>query len=627
MRTRWSWTAVAVRGLGALLGLSLAWAQAPAPAASQAHPGRAVYEQSCAACHDNPQTRSPTLAAMQALGADAVAASLTIGKMREQGALLTPADLQAVVDYISSGGKRDDSWIARAACPDERKAVDLSGPESWTRYGVDYAGSRRMDARQAGLATDDLGRLEVAWALGLPQTNALRSAPVIVGSTLFYSASQAGYLLALDTQTGCIKWSLKTPRPMRTSLTYGQLGRGGPKALIVGDLAGQILAVDAQTGKLIWSAEGRHDPESILTGAPVLWRDRIIVPVSAADVARAGNPKFSCCKVHGAVVALNAKDGSRLWVAHTMPDAKPTGGRNAAGAELWGPSGAAVWSSPTINERRRIVYLGTGQNTSHPATRTSDAIWSLDAIKGTTRWFFQATAHDVWNTACNAGPNCPAAVGSVRKDFDFGAQAIVARDAKGKDIILAGQKSGDVWGLSPEGGEVWRRNLSPGSPLGGVRWGLASDGVRVFAPIADPVGAGLHALDISTGEVVWRRLLGDDACRRFGQDGGGPRDRAAFLKCRHVGMSAAPLVVDGAVIAGTLDGKLMIFDAQDGRQIATLDTARPFETVNGVEAKGGSIDAHSIFAGDGLLFVGSGYAQFGAPAGNVLVAYRPKSAN
>src|SRR5690606_21954788 len=123
MRTRWSWTAVAVGGLGALLGLSLAWAQAPAPAKSQAHPGRAVYEQSCAACHDNPQTKSPTLAAMQALGADAVGASLTIGKMREQGALLTPADLQAVVDYISSGGKRDESWIARAACPDERKAV------------------------------------------------------------------------------------------------------------------------------------------------------------------------------------------------------------------------------------------------------------------------------------------------------------------------------------------------------------------------------------------------------------------------------------------------------------------------------------------------------------------------
>lgn len=624
MGSRGSWAGRTAAIAAVLLCLGAGGASAQTPAS---HPGRAVYERACAACHDTPETKSPPLSALRTLGPDAILASLTVGKMKEQGSLLKAPELQAVVDYLSAGARRDESWITRAACPAERKTVDLSGPETWTRFGIDYAGSRRMDAKRAGLTTAELGRLEVAWALGLPQTNALRSAPVIVGSTLFYSASQAGYLLALDTQTGCIKWSLKTPRPMRTSLTYGQLGRGGPKALIVGDLAGQVLAVDAQSGRLIWSAEGRHDPEAVLTGAPVLWRDRIIVPVSAMDVARAGNPNFACCKVHGAVVALNAKDGARLWVAHTMPDAKPTGGRNAAGAEQWGPSGAPVWSSPTINERRRVIYVGTGQNTSHPATATSDAIWAVDAMKGATRWFFQALSNDVWNMACSRGANCPAAVGSVRKDFDFGSQTIVARDSRGKEILIAGQKSGDVWGLSPDGREVWRRNLSPGSPLGGVHWGLASDGARVFAPIADPVGAGLHALDVSTGEVLWRRLLGDASCRDLGQDGGAAADRAAFAKCRNIGMSATPLVIDGAVLAGTLDGKLMVFAAEDGELIATLDTARTFETLNGVPGQGGSIDSHSIFAGDGLLFVGSGYAQFGAPAGNVLVAYRPKPQN
>ncbi|HEX2561300.1 PQQ-binding-like beta-propeller repeat protein [Phenylobacterium sp.] len=627
MVVRWAWPAAIGAAAAALALGAAAMAQGPREGAASPHPGRAVYERACAACHDNPDTKSPPLAALQTLGADAVMASLTVGKMKEQGSMLKAPELQAVVDYLSAGAKRDEAWIARGACPAEKKAVDLSGPETWTRFGVDYAGSRNLDAKRAGLTTADLGRLEVAWSLGLPQTNSLRSAPVIVGSTLFYSASQAGYLLALDTQTGCIKWSLKTPRPMRTSMTYGQLGRGGPKALIVGDVAGQVLAVEAQSGKLLWSAEGRHDPESVLTGAPVLWRDRIIVPVSAMDVARAGNPNFPCCKVHGAVVALSARDGARLWVAHTMPDAKPTGGKNAAGADLWGPSGAPVWSSPTINERRRVIYVGTGQNTSHPATATSDAIWSIDAIKGGTRWFFQALSNDVWNMACSRGANCPAAVGSVRKDFDFGSQAIVARDARGKEIVIAGQKSGDVWGIDAEGREVWRRNLSPGSPLGGVHWGLASDGKRVFAPIADPAGAGMHALDVSTGQVLWQRLLGDPSCRALRRGEGAPADRAAFAKCRNIGMSATPLVVDGAVIAGTLDGKLMIFAAEDGREIATLDTARPFETLNGVPGKGGSIDSHSIFVGDGLLFVGSGYAQFGAPAGNVLVAYRPKRAD
>lgn len=625
MRTGWSWAAAAAVGLCLALAPG-AQASAPSPADAASHPGRAVYDRACAACHDTPETKSPPLSALQTLGPDALLSSLTIGKMKEQGALLKAPELQAVVDYLSAGARTDQSWIARAACPAERRTVDLSGRETWTRFGVDYAGSRSMDARRAGLTRADLGRLEVAWTLGLPQTNSLRSGPVIVGSTLFYSASQTGVLLALDTQTGCIKWSLKTPRPMRTSLTYGQLGRGGPKALIVGDAAGQVLAVDAQSGRLLWSVEGRHDAEAMLTGAPVLWRDRIIVPVSAMEVARAGNPYYSCCKVHGAVVALNARDGARLWVAHSMPDAKPTGGRNAVGAEHWGPSGAPVWSSPTINERRKVVYVGTGQNTSHPGTGTSDAIWSIDAAKGATRWFFQALSHDVWNMACPRGANCPAAVGSVRKDFDFGSQAIIARDGRGKEILLAGQKSGDVWGIGPDGREVWRRNLSPGSPLGGVHWGLASDGIRVFAPIADPVGAGLHALDVSTGQVLWQRLLGDSSCRELGRNGG-PADRAAAAKCRNIGMSAAPLVIDGAVIAGTLDGRLMVFAAEDGREIASLDTARAFETLNGVAGKGGSIDSHSIFAGDGLLFVGSGYAQFGAPAGNVLIAYRPKAAD
>jgi polyvinyl alcohol dehydrogenase (cytochrome) len=629
MRAALAWAAAACSAALATALTAAAFAQVAREDAAAAHPGQAVYARACAACHENPETKSPPRSALQALGADAIRASLVVGKMREQGSLLKGEELDAVVEYLSGGAKADESWIARAACPAEKRTVDLSGPETLVRYGVDYAGSRYMSAAQAGLSTADLGRLEVAWALGLPQTNSLRSAPVIVGSTIFYSASQAGYLLALDAATGCIKWSLKTPQPMRTSLSYGPLGPGGPKALIVGDVAGQVLAIDAQAGKLIWSVEGRHHPEAMLTGAPVLWRDRVIVPVSAIDVARAGNPNFPCCRVHGAVVALNARDGARLWVAHTMEEAKPTGAKNAAGAELWGPSGAPVWSSPTIHDRRGVIYVGTGQNTSLPATGSSDAIWAIDAKSGATRWFFQALANDVWNMACARGANCPDAEQSVRKDFDFGAQAIIGKDKRGREIVLAGQKSGDVWGIGADGREVWRRKLSPGSPLGGVHWGMASDGTRLFVPIADPVGAGMHALDAATGKVLWQTFLGDPACRTLAM-GQGPRrgapgfDMALFARCRGAGMSAAPMAIDGAVVGGALDGKVMIFDARDGTVIATLDTARSFTALNGVTAKGGSIDSQSIAAGAGLLLVGSGYAQFGAPAGNLLIAYRPK---
>lgn len=594
----------------AALGLGAAAIAQPAPE----HPGKAVYQQFCAACHENPDTKSPTLAALKTMSDESLRLALTVGKMRQQGAALSSEQLDDVVKYLADTSNSGDAWIASNMCAADKRNVDLSGPETMTRFGIDYQNHRRLTAAQAKLTTQDLSNLEVAWAIGMPQTSGMRSAPVIVGSTIFYSASQAGHVLALDTKTGCVKWAYKSPVAMRTSMSYGAIGRA--KALVVGDAAGQIQAIDAKTGKLIWSAEGRHEPNAMLTGAPVIWRDRVIVPVSALDVARAAAPTYECCKSHGAVVALKASDGSKLWVAHTMEDAKPTGQKNSAGANLWGPSGAAVWSSPAVDEKRGVIYVGTGQNTSLPATKTSDSIWAIDAKTGKTKWFFQALERDVFTMACPRGANCPSPQDSALKDFDFGAAVIVAKDAKGKDILLGGQKSADVWGLTPDGKVVWNRKLGAGSALGGVHWGMASDGKTVYVPIADRAGAGMHAVDIATGEVRWSHKTTPD-CEN------GRQERVPYC-VRGFAMSAAPMVVDGAVLAATLDGRLMIFDGKDGKLIGSHDTIREFKTLNGVAGKGGSIDSHSIAAGDGMVFVGSGYPTFGAPPGNVLIAYRPK---
>lgn len=615
----WTYFSFALAGLGASLLAVTSNAVAQSAAAGPTHPGRAVYEAACSACHNNPEaTHSPALAALRSMSAASLRAALTTGKMREQGSALAPGQLDQVVAYLAAPPPASgDAWISGNMCAADRRAIDLSGPETLTRFGVDYANSRNMPANRAGLSKADLKNLEVAWSIGLPQTQSMRASPVIIGSTMFYAASQPGYMLALDTRTGCVKWAYKSPRPLKTSVSYGPLGEGGRKALIVADVAGQVQAIDAAKGELIWSAEGRHDPRTMLTGGPILWKDRVIVPVSANDVARAMLPTYECCQGHGAVVALNAADGKRLWVAETMEAARPTGETNKAGAKLWGPSGAPVWSTPAIDGDKGVIYVGTGQNTSLPATISSDSVWAIDLATGQSKWFFQALPKDVWNMACvNNGANCPPSAASALKDFDIGASIIIGKGARGRDILLAGQKSGDVWGVDARGQKVWRQTFGEGSPLGGVHWGLASDGKRLFVPIADAAGAGLYALDVPTGKVLWTHRTTPDC-------GDGRKDRVPYCE-RGFGLSAAPLVVDTAVLAGSLDGRLLIFDAADGKLIASHDTNRRFETLNGVVGQGGSIDSHSIFAGDGMVFVGSGYATFGAPPGNVLVAYRPK---
>jgi polyvinyl alcohol dehydrogenase (cytochrome) len=290
---------------------------------------------------------------------------------------------------------------------------------------------------------------------------------------------------------------------------------------------------------------------------------------------------------------------------------------------LRGPSGAPIWSTPTIDAERGRVYVTTGENTSLPATRTSDAVIALDLESGRQLWVFQGTPRDVWHMGCGRGsPNCPSPDESILQDWDFGGSAILAPLPDGRDLLLVGQKSGHLWALDPDDGQlVWAHRRGRGGALGGNHWGIARDGERVFLTISDPGrGAdrvpGIYAFDIATGVPAWEHRLQPDC-----PDG----RRARLPQCdARYGLSATPLVVDGAVVTGGLDGRLHIFDARTGDVLFRFDTARPFETINGVEGTGGSIDAHSIAAGAGMLFVGSGYGSFSQAPGNVLLAFRPR---
>lgn len=623
--------------------------------------GDALYGERCAACHDaGDATKAPSLSSLRAMPASHVRFVLTDGAMAPMAEGLTSEEIEAVVSYVSAPAPQANpraalvaaasgpapqaatgpstaaapvasaAWIDAIRCAAGERSVDLSGRQALTSYAVDPGSQRRLTAERSGLTNAQLADLEVAWVLPIPEATTLRAQGVIVGDTLFYAAPQASTVLALDAATGCVKWDYPSPSPLRTSLTFGEIRSDGAQALIFGDARGTLRALDPATGVQIWATDPRHDRTAPLTGAPILHEGKVIVPVSASDVGRAADPNYQCCTSHGAVVMVDASDGSKVWTHHTTDNAAPIGRNNGRGVEWLGPSGAPVWSTPTVDVERGLIYATTGQNTSPPATGTSDAVLALDMKTGELRWSFQGLSRDIWNLACGGGgrngPNCAfTPEESVQKDYDFGASVIVARTSQGKGILLAGQKSGHLWALDPDdkGAVLWSHAFGEGTALGGIHWGIASDGRRVFAPVNDPAypgrpgDSGMNAVDIDTGEIVWRWKAAADC----------DEGRAALVvHCdTKFGLSAAPLVVDQAVLAGSLDGKLWIFDAASGEVIFTYDTIRTYEGLGGLTGRGGAIDSHSVFAGAGMVFVGSGYGSFNQQPGNVLIALRPKT--
>lgn len=592
------------------------------------HPGLEVYQTYCAACHEGGDPRAATLEALQSMTPEALSYTLTSGVMAGQGQNLDEEELVAVIDYLAAT-ERSDEWITTNLCEAGQRAVDFQGT-AVPAAGVDRRFSRNLSAAQGGLARAELGDLELAWALGFPGVSGLRSAPAIAGSTLFYPVTVTGQVLALDAASGCIRWAHDAGAPLRASATLAEPLADGTRPLIVTDEFARVHAIDAASGDRLWTVSGAIDPDvaTRLTGAPLPYQDRVIIPVSASGVGRGAAPDHECCDGRGGIIALDAATGERLWTWVTMPPAEYTGERNAAGARLRGPSGAPIWSSPSLDEERGHLYVTTGENTSLPATGTSNAIVALDVDTGEQQWIFQAIPDDVWNMACTGrepGPNCPSEEDSIRKDWDFGGAAIPVTLADGSDLLLAGQKSGHLWALDPDDGSlVWQQRVGDGGALGGNHWGIAVDGERVFLPINDPhyssmsadmVDAGVFAFDIATGEPLWE-YRSSPACDD------GRRDRVESCEEKY-GFSAMPLVIDGALVAGNIDGRLFIFDGGTGDILFEFDTAQAFETVNGVEARGGSIDAHSVAAGAGMLFVGSGYERFRQQPGNVLLAFRP----
>ena len=643
---------VGIGAIAASLGMTMLSAcveqgasEAPAAAAVEdvkdaAGIGLATYNQNCAACHENSTaTGAPDRATLARMSAGQIVNAMMTGKMIAQAATLSSEQVSLVAEYLSDVKDVNDDWINASMCPDDRRTPALTAQPAVSTFGFDLHNTRTLTTAQAGLQDGDFDKMELAWAVAFPQTVSMRSQAAVVGNTLFLPAGEyKNRLFAFDVSDAakpCIQWIYEGDKALRSSASYG-VRADGRQVVLVGDVSAQVHMIDAKTGSEIWASSIGLFAGSIATATPVLVGDKVIAPVSQYEIMMAGYDAHLCCKTHGGVVALDAMTGKRVWEAHTMEDAKPVRDRGD-GQMIWGPSGAPIWNSPSIDLKRGQFYVGTGEATSPPAHPNTDALMAISLADGKINWSHQATANDIYIGGCSptgaprAGStrlNCVPQIETVYRDVDFGASTIIAKTASGRDMVLGGQKSGTVWAMDPDTGKViWRTDLGNGGPGGGVHWGIAADDTHVYAPISLPgpdlpgqkvpasIKHGIYAVNLESGKIDWAFHTQpgcSEEARKFV-----PRCDTAF------GLSGAPTVVGNRVVVGGLNGMLYVLDKTTGKLVWSYDTARSYTGIGGIAGNGAAIDNASIVAVNGLLIVNSGYGVFGVGPGNVMLAFKP----
>jgi polyvinyl alcohol dehydrogenase (cytochrome) len=575
--------------------------------------GRSLFDTACSGCHNGDDPRAPSPEALRGRSPQAIVDALTAGSMRYQGLAFSGDERRAIAEYLT--GRRLRGTVAGAtigACGTRPPLGDLSAPPLWNGWGASLENTHFQPAEQAGLSAAQVARLHVKWAFGFPDTASAWAQPAVAGGRLFVG-SQNGIVYSLDAASGCVVWTFAAKAGVRASISIGRRagsGRHAAYAAYFSDQQGFVYSVDAATGALLWMRKADEHPLVRLTGAPALSGDRLYVPTSSYE--EGGRPQgYACCTFRGSLVALDARTGDVVWKSYTIPETPRLLRTYADGTELRGPAGGAIWSAPTIDARRGAIYVGTGNTYSGSAQGTTDAILAFDLKTGKMRWARQmATATpDVFG--CVPGDvNCGERPGP---DFDFGASPVLATLANGRDVIVAGQKSGVVYALDPDkqGQQVWRYRAGGGSGLGGVQWGIAVDGSRVYVPVAEIYNSapgGLHAVDLATGARVWYAPPADPLkC--------GKPSRA----CSGAQFSAVT-AIPGVVFSPSNDGAVRGFSTKDGSVVWEFDTNREFPTLNGVRAKGGSMNGPAPVVAGGMLYISSGYGAFGLRPGNVLLA-------
>jgi polyvinyl alcohol dehydrogenase (cytochrome) len=489
------------------------------------------------------------------------------------------------------------------------------GSVQWNGWGRDLDNTRYQP--EPAIRAMDVPRLALKWAYGY-QRGTEFGQPTMVDGRLFVTSS-AGRIYALDAKTGCTYWTYDAPAGSRTAISIGELGQSkrapipkklkrtlahldvikAPSAAFFGDDKGAVYALDAQKGTLIWKTQVDTHPFARIVGAPTLYNERLYVAVGSDEETNAANPNYGCCTFRGSIVAIDIASGRVLWKSYTVLEAPQPTNKSSAGVQQFGPAGAAIVSSPTIDAKRGVLYVGTGGSATGTEQSLTDAIAAFDLGDGKLRWVKQLSV--------------PGRVASS----GFSSAPILRTLSSGNEILLAGQNSGLVYGLDPDhGGDIlWQARLGAPAPAGegptvgpapaagaergGAAWGSAADHRSLFVALsgrlAQPgnTSGSLWALDPKTGIARWHTPAPTPPCAWSE----GP--------CSHA-QSQAVTVMPGGVFSGSLDGHLRAYSTIDGKILWDFDTAKSFQTQNGVRAGGGPLDDGGATIVNGVVYINSG---------------------
>jgi polyvinyl alcohol dehydrogenase (cytochrome) len=590
------------------------------------HSGAQLFKNNCSHCHNDNYPKAPKKSALQKISQTTIYEILTNGVMRKMASHLSDEQRQQLAGYL--GGNKSATTIEKVQCENNAPWFDYSQRPLINGWGMtNTENTRFIPDAIAGLSFADVKRLKLKWAFSLPDGKASRAQPVIAGGAIFIGGND-GAVYALDADSGCMHWRFDGGSSRITTASIsgwkGERERdeiNAPTLYFADRDTVRMYAVNAVTGNVRWTYKVDKHPDAKLTGTPTLYQSAegnyLYVPVSSTESYNSVDPSFNCCTFRGAVVAINADNGELVWKSYVIPTEPTEQYKNANGVPQFGPSGAGVWSSPTIDKVRGRLYVGTGENNSSPAENGGSVV-AINLRDGSIAWVMQGVSGEAYNSSCGKGDeiNCPRSF-KGRKGFDFAASPILIRSENNKDIIVAGQKTGWVFGLDPDsnGKIVWRRSISRGDINKGVMFGMAVEGTTVFTTTRDGWSAprdgspylgkeelGIYALNGLTGQFLWSAPVARD-CK----------------KTICLGYSAALTAIPGIVFAAANDGDFRAFESATGEVLWRFDTVKKFSTVNGGESTGGGVYGPGPVINNGMVYLSSGN-QIGMP-GNVFLVF------